>query len=777
MFGKTASILFLLLLLTAGVAFSRTDTVHVAYYEAGSYFMHKIMYREIADALERLSGDSIEVLYEPYAYKTADWDRDKCKTLARDLSRMNDIDLVLAAGPWVIRDLISAEFNKPIIGIYQFDPPTAGLVAPDGRPIYDNLTLIYSPDKLKNDLEMMQRLFPSDRVGLVYFPDENEFNVMVDRIHRISGQFGAAVHAGEGYNNDSLYSFFKAFNSIKASARALYLPPLWGLNNDQIRQFMNVVTRERIPTFTSEGFLVMEKGATAANSTHNYKGQAQFLAFNIIRIIRGEDAGELPIRYDEIPALCLNLETARRVGATFDRNHIGNAKTIEPVHPESTQRYTFRQAIEQSVRENVDIYVYESRVQQALANVRSTSAALYPQAKINISAATTDNEPAAAFYNQRFNRELAAEIGLDQKVFSYPVLKSIHRAKKSLEIARENRQLFINDLKLAVTAAFLNVLQTEEQLQLARSQVDRYREYIVMAAVNNRLGLCDSLDLSMAEVKLVEAKIKSHRLQSELISARRLFNILIGRPGDEQIILDDSEFSTENMVFLARKIEDYTRNDARLEKFEDFLVAAGLENSSGIRIASLEANMIHDSLSAAGRWYLPELSLQLRYAVSEEFAPGVDQRDNYLTFGGRLNFPLFDYRKIVSRRRLLQARLDEIQYRKDRVRFEHYREITDAGERLVTQSQILPMGYYVENTAARNLDGYYAKYLTGDVNFLNLISVAESEFQAQTNRLTNRYKFFEIYSELLNTLGREYLYHGSGNQKAFYDELEQYLNE
>ena len=124
-----------------------------------------------------------------------------------------------------------------------------------------------------------------------------------------------------------------------------------------------------------------------------------------------------------------------------------------------------------------------------------------------------------------------------------------------------------------------------------------------------------------------------------------------------------------------------------------------------------------------------------------------------------------------------RARLDEIQYRKDRVRFEHYRKITDAGERLVTQSQILPMGYYVENTAARNLEGYYAKYLTGGVSFLDLISVAENEYRAQTNRLTNRYEFFEICSELLNTLGREYLYHGSGDQKAFYDELEQYLNE
>lgn len=777
MLGKTALILFLLLLLTAGVTFGRTDTVHVAYYEAGPYFMHKIMYREIADALERLSGDSIEVLYEPYAYKTAEWDRDKCQALARDLSRMNDIDLVLAAGPWVIRDLISAKFNKPIIGIYQFDPLTAGLVAPDGRPVFNNLTLIYSPDKLKNDLEMMQRLFPADRVGLVYFPDEREFNALVDKVHQICGQFGAAVHAGEGYNNDGVYSFFKAFNSIKASAGNLYLPPLWGLNNDQIRQFMLAVARERIPTFTAEGFLVMEKGATAANSSHNYKGRAQFLAFNILRIIGGEVPRNLPTRYDEIPALCLNLETARLVGATFDRNHIGNAKTIEPVQAESTPRYTFRQAIEQTVRENVDMYVYESRVEQALARVRSTSADLYPQARINISAATTDNEPAAAFYNQRFNRELAAEIGLDQKVFSYPVLKSIRQAKKSLEIVRENRQAFINDLKLAVITAYLAVLQVEEELQLARSLVDRYREYIVMAAVNNRLGLCDSLDQSLAEVKLVEAKIQSHRLQSELITARHLFNILIGRPGDEQIILDDTEFSTENMVFLARKIEDYTRDNARLEKFEDFLVTIGLENSSGIKIASLEANMIRDSLSVAGRWYLPELSLQLRYAVSEEFAPGVDQRDNYLTFGGRLNFPLFDYQKTISRRRLLQARLDEIQYRKDHVRFEHYREIADAGERFVTQSQILPMGYYVENTAAWNLDGYYANYLTGDASFLDLISVAENEYQAQTNRLTNRYEFFEIYSELLNTLGREYLYHGSGNQKAFYDELEQYLNE
>lgn len=750
-----------------------TKTIRIGYFEGGAYFLHKTMLREVKSFLESMIDTNFEIIYEPYGYKSAEWERDKCRAMAHDLARMKDIDLVIAAGPWVVEDLLEAGFDRPIVGICQFDPEAAGLVDHAGKPIAPNLTVNYRPGRRTAHLKTIQELFPSREIGLLYFPSGNESGKLTDKVHKAAGEYGAVVFTADEYSNRGLYSFFKSFKQIRNKIDVLYVPPLWGMDLDQIRQLFIETQYARVPTFASDGFIMLEKGATASNSIHPHRLLAKFTAHKIWRVINGAGPSSLPTIFDEVQGLCLNLEAANRLGVSFSRNQIDNAKTILPLPGDTIPHYTFSQAHDQALRENAGLLLAGELYQMATVAAQKAYSAFFPHVNMNISAATTNNQADAVAYNQMLNREFSTDIIIDQKLFSFPAIKAIRIAKKNLAIEKASLHKAEMELKHTVTLIYLSILQAEDKLAAHKRMIDRLREYWEMAVINHRLGLADTLDIPLLEERLVSAKLRRYDAQSELKVARVVLNVLLNRPGDEYVILDREEFSPEKMAAMVRRLEEYTSDAGKQKKFEEYLIQFGIGRSIDMEIAALSIGIQKDLISRNKNRYFPELSLRAKYAYSSEFEPATSDRKDSWTFGGILNFPIFLGGERIYNRRFLNAKLDELLYKRDSLRFSKLQEIISKADRLTIRVATLPMRYFVKNLSSANLKAAYQKYDRGDLSVIDLIILERNASESEINLIEDRYQFFISYAELLNAIGTGYLIYDSDNEKEFFDNLKE----
>ena len=764
------------ILLTSGVfAQNPKKVIKIGYFEGGQYFSHKVLSTAIKDELEQMAGDSLDFVFDAIGYRSAEWKREICRSYGRDYARMKDIDIVLAAGPWVVEDLLAAGYKGAIVGIDQFDPLEQGLIDNTGRPIAENLTVTYHPGKIESDIETIQKLYSPRRIGFLYFASGDEAGKVKSRLALAADRFNANIVSSEDYAADSLFSFFLSFAHIQDQVDVLYIPPLWGMELEQMRQFLNETMLAGVPTFSSEGFLLLEKGATSANCVRPDLPLARFTAYKIVQIANGAKPASLPTVFNEAPALCLNLDAARKLKINFDRGSINNARTIAAVPAEETPRYTINEAVNQALRENVSYLGDKALYQRAIAEAEKAYSNFYPDIRLNLEAAASDNENSAALYNDILNRKFSSDVILDQKLFSYPAIKAMQIAQKNLQIEQVGLRQAELDLKHAVIIAYLAVLENEEKVKVIEDKIDRLRQYWEMTLANSTIGISDTLDILILQERLVSTKMLLHDANSKLRVSRVVLNVLLNRPGDEIVVLDKNDFSPEIMVAMARKFESYSSDIEKQKKFEEYMIHYGIEHSSEMQIAGLSIDIQRDLLAKNSRRYLPELTLRGKYSYSDEFEPEYGGNDDSWTIGGYLSLPILSGWKWKHNRASLKAGMDELLYRKDMVRFARMETIIASVEKLLTDVSTLPMYYFTKNLATDNLSNAYKKFKQGRMTAPDLISLEQYASSIEADLVGRKYDFFVAYAEMLQAAGAGYLAHNSPEESEFYKNLESYL--
>jgi outer membrane protein TolC len=768
--------LSIFILIAAGHAQGTKTTYRIGYFEGGPFFSHKAIMGEIREYLDYLNNDTLEIIFEPYAYKSAEWRRSLCRAMAGDLARLREIDMVIAAGPWVVDDLLEAGYEKPIVAIYQFAPEITGLLIGNGIPKTSNLTVNYSPSKLFRDISTINKLFTEPKIGFLYFPNGDESKIMVQKVREIAEQFKMKIFHGEGFNDQGTYSFFSSLNKIKRNVDVLYLPPLWGMNLDQFERFFNNTHLTGLPTFVSEGYLLVEKGAVASSCNRPYKQLARFTADKIEKIIAGAVPASLPTIFEEIETVCLNLEEARKSRQNFTRTQIINAKIIPAVIKNPDGRYDITQALDQATVENPNLLSIDQTYQNALSEIGMARSEYFPALNFKAGIATSDNKARAAQYNRFLDREYYADVSLEQKVFSYPTIKSIHIAKKRAEIEKITYTRAKDDLLQLVTMAYLSVLQNKEIVAKLDELVDRYRSYKEIAITNSRLGIFDSLSISLFEEYFRNIRIEYLKAANELKISKAIFNTLLNRPADHEIILDEKGLDASVIAQLIFRLENFISDSHRQQKFENYLINLGMNNSHELIKADIKMGITRDLISLNKNRYLPEISLRAKYSRASEFSPGVSEKDDTWSIGGLLSIPLFQGGSNLHNRRWLEKDLDREAYNKDAFRLNLMSNILSRSSDLFTQMAVLPKQFNSSYLSARNLKTLANKFDHKEITYIEFLSTIEYHTKKELDLIVGRFEFFRSYVDFLHVIGMPYMAYGSQEDLDFYNDIKTALD-
>ncbi len=779
-FGRLAVGVFMALLLIYTLpdfsSAAEPRRIRLGYFEGGKYPYHDRLKEEFLKQLNAVLPDSLEAVFASEGYRSAEWDRAASTRMAKELVEVTKIELTVAFGPWVVPDLLSAGYKKPIVAMHQFAPQYEGLLDKSGKPLAANLTIHVQRDKLEKDLARLAGLIKLRKLGFLYFPSSIEADSVLAKVKTIGAQVGFEVVSAEGANAKGTYAFFNAYGKLDQQIDALYIPPLWGLDIQMIKQFFYNTDHDRIPVMTSEDKFLVDRGALLTNNAGGIFSEARFGAYKCAQIILGKRPSDLPVEFSSGTALALNEATAQKCKIPLERRIYQEAALVAAPVSEDSPTLSLAEAISRSSTFNPGYLARHEAVEAAAQAAAQAYAAYLPQLNLSASLGYRDDNYVNNSRNELKNEFYAARLNLDQTIFSLETIRTIQVAAKNRDLQKFSLAQSQLDLENAVTGAFLNYLKAREILDIQsriRELIDRNIE---ISGAKFLMENGAEYELSRWRSERDEATQAISAAHSNLKVARILLNVLLNYPAEQNIILRDEPFSASGAASYYGRIFDKLSQPATLERLagQIFEIAAG--QNAQVRQSEQKLLIQKALLSQNKSRFFPTLNFRATLSRADELQdtppPFKEEKDSW-TLSGIINFPLFEGTDRIRERRRLKAELSRLEYELDGEKLAADANVRAVFQKMLSHFDNLPVANRRLGQSRINLEQVVEQYDAGELDIINLLDELNEITDAQIDELLTRFGFFEAMADVISEMG----WSASETGTSATDKMEQLINQ
>ena len=758
MFGMKISALIVTFSLLAGVhgsAEPQVQSVGVGFFEGGAYPAHTEFRNHFRDQLEAMVPATVKVTYPPNAFKSAEWNRETSRGMARELAADSAVDLVVALGPWTVEDLLAAGFKRPIIAALRFDPYAEGLVDSAGRSTSRNVTVRLRPRKVEADFAYLADLLKPDTVAVLYFPSGDESARVLEQMRTLGRANGFEIVTAEGFDPEGAFAFFKAYRELnRKGVDALYLPPLWGLDLDKITQFYAMSGRNDLPALSSEGYYQVTHGALAGCSVESPLVEAHFQAWKAVQIIDRRVPTELPNVLGDSRGLTVSGQVALQLCIPIETTRRYDMMLLEGPAPDSVERLTVVDAVSIAHSQSPEYLAAQEALAAAEQAASKARASYLPQLELDAHAAYFDNNAVnndSRFDNQRFR----AGLTLTQELFSLGVLRDIRSASLQRDQSGTTLRQAALDLELAVTAAFLDLVRIEQLKAVGQVHLRRTHECFQTASLRNNLRETDAADVWRCEQDWLDALREMRRLDAEYQVAHVVLNTLLGRPGDYPFVVDWQHYTDERFFAEESALSRLGQTSRQREQFASVLVQLADSVSPELNASELESEYQRSRLSRANADIYPRIGFFATLDVTDELAerPGFEEANPSWSVGARLNLPLFSGGRRTGERRQMQAELERRLYQDDEVGFRVGARVRSLLTQVFSRAEEYPMAARAAKLAEQCVPDMLTHYAAGSRTRLELFDAVQNDRNASINAIAAQIDYFMSVAELVRAVG------------------------
>lgn len=747
---------FLLPTLFGNALSAEPQKVRLGYFEGGKYPYHDRLKDEFFRQLNAILPDSIEAVFAPEGYRSAEWDKSVSARMAGELAGVKTIDLMVAQGPWVVKDLLNAGFKKPIVGIHQLTPQYEGLLDKSGRPNAANLTIHYQRNKIESDLTKLASLVRLKKLGLLFFPSSNETDSVLARAKAVGERLGFEVVTTTGDNAKGTYAFFNAYGKLEKNIDALYIGPLWGCDIQMINQFLYNTDYDKIPVMTSEDKYLVERGAFISNNAYGIYSEARFNAYKAAQIILGKRPNELPCEFTGGTALAVNEAAAKKSRITLERSIYNEADVVLATAGDDVPRLSLNDAIGRAVTFNPSYQAQKEAVEAAVFAASQAYTEYLPHLTATTGFGYRDDNYVNNSRNELSNEYYATELKLRQKIFSLETIKSIKIAAKERDVQMTaGREAQIN-LEAAVTQAFLNYLKAEEVLKLRyrlRELVDRNIE---ITGTRHLAEKGDEYEFSRWRSERDKSTFGIVEASKNLRVARILLNTLLNYPAEQNLVLSGSDYATEATMKTHYNNYEKLANQTGAERISQLLAGMASTGNFAVRRREQSIEIQKLLLGQNKSRYWPTLDFGITYRHADELSdspPPFKEESSSWTLGGVINFPIFLGSDRIREKRKLRAQLEELEYRRDETKLGVSGEIQQTFQRFLSSFDNLPVAYRRLEKSQAALRMAVEKNDAAKLEVFGLVSQLEDLQDAELTALLTRYEFYAAMADIVRLLG------------------------
>lgn len=234
----------------------------------------------------------------------------------------SDYDLFIPIGTQSSQSLANLIKDRPIVFATVTDPVTAGLLQSKENP-GNNITGTSDMILFKEQLELLKKIDPRTiKVGVLYNPSESNSQFGLRETKRIAKELGLEIITAPVGNTNEVLG---AARSIVKKVDAFYILSDNTVIAGQEALIKVAIESKKLLIAVEQGGV--EKGAVATVGI-NYEKLGERTAELALRVLKGENPGQIPVYGVQDGDIFLNLKTAEAIGLTIPEDLLNQAKQI-----------------------------------------------------------------------------------------------------------------------------------------------------------------------------------------------------------------------------------------------------------------------------------------------------------------------------------------------------------------------------------------------------------------------------------------------------------------
>lgn len=256
-----------------------------------------------------------------FEYESAQGNPTTAAQIARQLVGEGP-DVIVPISTPSAQAVVAATKDIPVVFTAVTDPVGAKLVADADNP-GGNVTGVTDLSPIRKHLELIQEITPDvKRIGVPHNPGEANSLSLLELLKAEAGPLGLEIVEAPATRSSDVLS---AAQSLIGKADAMYIP-----TDNTIVSALEAVIRvgseNKIPVYAADTDSV-PRGAMAALG-FNYYDVGRQTGKIVLRVLKGEKPGDIPVEGIETTELFVNVGAAERMGVTVPKAVLDRAKKV-----------------------------------------------------------------------------------------------------------------------------------------------------------------------------------------------------------------------------------------------------------------------------------------------------------------------------------------------------------------------------------------------------------------------------------------------------------------
>ena len=773
---------------------AHADQVRIGFVIDGPSEIHQQILTEMQNEIRSHLADEFEVVFSKKNTLISDWTGTAIRDAFSLLLKSQEVDMVITIG-YIASDIAcrTKDLPKPVIAPFVLDAGFQQAPFQDGKSGRKNLHYLATPWRLEQELNVFRSVYPFRKLALL------GSRAMEKHLAKHYDQIKAKAYLQKSVKDYVVVLASKnatqALRAIPADVDAVYLLPMFQMNQKQTQLLIDGLNKRKLPSFSAFGRQHVEMGVLAGvRPTDDNIRLARQVAINLHRILLGEEPGQLPVAFSPGSRLSINVRTSRKIGTSPPFSVIFDAERVQD-EVASARLLTVRTAIKEALNANLTLALAQQDILVGAQNRHIAMSDLLPKVDLGTQALLIDTDRAQASMGAMPQFGWTASVTLRQ-VLAEGAFANVS-IQTSLQQARELRRDEIElDVIEATIAAYLRVLQASVTERIQNNNVRLSHSNLDLARRRQAIGAARQSEVYrwQSEIAGQRQGVVSAHLQHSL--AELEMNRILKRPMEEEFVPEQLRLDATLFTGGNRKIFDLLDNPRGSKAFRSFVVNDALVQSP--EVAQLKKNLAaveRKYASAVRSFWLPALvvSGQLnqrmvqagqgtdRPELPEEMANVgslfPEQDDTTWNVAVALSWPLFEGGLRWAKTDRARAEINRIKVQLEQIKQGIEQRVRSALQASRASGANLRLARQAAQAAKKNLNLVVEGYSRGAVSILDLLDAQNASLVADLAAVNAEFAFMVDMVRSQRAAGGFFITAEAGKKNAWFKRMRSFINQ
>ncbi len=567
------------------------------------------MQREFQKQIVEFFSGEYDIRFTPENTIEGDWTVAGIKAAVDRMLANKNVELVLALGAISSNEITQRKnLPKPVIACMTIDAKLQGLPRKDGASGVKNLNYLDEAYSVSPTIKLFQEIVPFKKLAVLIGPATLE---ALPQLNEAATQDVRTLGAALEFVPITT-SAGAALQSLPADADAVYIAPLPQISEAEFDALVAGLNQRKLPTFSYLGKPEVEKGVMAAYAQKDdVTRRARRIASTMQRILRGEDAGTLPVDFAPSMQLTINMATAHAIGFYPSWKTLTEAELINQGDEESGRKLSLAENVRMAVEVNLDLIAANKDIESGAQDVKKARASLLPQVGASAAGTLVRKESAEASFGLQPERQLDGSLSFSQSIYSESDWSSYSIEKNLQKRRQHDRDRLRLDIALEAASAYLNVLRAKALARIQRSNLRLSLDNLDLARLRESVGASGRSDVYRWESEVATGRKNVIDADAQIEVARTEVNRLLNRQLEERFTTEETAIDDPVLITSEKQLFNYFGNPKTFAVFREFMVEEGVNASPELKQFDAAIAAQQRAHTAAGRsFWVPDVSLQ-----------------------------------------------------------------------------------------------------------------------------------------------------------------------